>query len=375
VLEVGQVIGGRYRLLSLVGEGGMGVVYEALNTRIEKRVAVKIMHTSIATDDEAITRFHREAQAATRIGSAHIVDVLDLGELTTGERYIVMEFLDGESLGQRLKREGALLVEEAIEIGIQMLDGLSKVHEAGIIHRDLKPANVFLAHVDNRTFVKLLDFGVCKIIAGVKEDSITQVGQLLGTPAYMAPEAIEHGPGNVDLRADIYSVGMILRRALAGELPYKARTVVELLVKMRAGRPPSLVEVAPEIDKALSEIVDRAIDWDPAERFRSALDFKGALQRWKRKGRDVDKLLSDFLGLRPGAPVEDVAVPKPPRTPGGASGADGVKKKTVETTARMDRSTTRRKRPKPELEPAEIEVDLDDDAETIPLKARPRKRK
>jgi serine/threonine protein kinase len=281
VVAAGKVIGGKYEIVSLIGDGGMGVVYEARHMRIARRVAIKVMHPSMAQDSEALARFEREAEAATRIGSQHVVDVLDFGNLENGDRYIVMEYLEGESLGTRLKREGFLSQTEVSHIGIQLLEGLVKVHEAGIIHRDLKPGNVFLATRKQGVFVKILDFGVCKILqAHGRGEALTTMGQLLGTPAYMAPEAMQLGTSKVDARADLYSVGMILRRALAGRLPYEADSVVELLVRRREEKPLPLAQASPDVDAELADIVDRAIAAEPADRFQNAADFKRALVGW-----------------------------------------------------------------------------------------------
>ena len=281
MLTPGTVIAGKYRIVSLIGEGGMGVVYEAVHARIGRRVAIKVMNPSMAQDAEALARFEREAQAATRIGSQHVVDVLDFGGMETGDRFIVMEHLEGENLGSRLKRDGFLPQAEVTHIGIQVLEGLVRVHEAGIIHRDLKPANVFLTSRQDGFFVKILDFGVCKMLQTQgRGEALTMMGQLLGTPAYMAPEAMEHGPSKVDARADLYSVGMILRRALAGRLPYEADTVVELLVRRREEKPLPLAKASPDIDVDLAAIVDRAIAARADDRFQSAAEFKRALVDW-----------------------------------------------------------------------------------------------
>jgi eukaryotic-like serine/threonine-protein kinase len=281
VIAPGRVIAGKYKVVSRIGEGAMGVVYGGVHTQIDRRVAIKVMHPSIAQDFEAVARFEREAQAVTRIGSQHVVDVLELGALENGERYIVMEHLEGESLGTRLKREGFLPHVEVVHIGIQTLDGLAKVHEAGIIHRDLKPGNIFLSSRRGSVFVKILDFGVCKMLQSSPDaEALTTIGQLLGTPAYMAPEAMQLGPANVDARADLYSVGMILRRSLAGRLPYEADSVVEMLVRLREEKPLPLASVSPDVDVQLAGIVDRAIARDPAARFGSAVEFKRALLDW-----------------------------------------------------------------------------------------------
>jgi serine/threonine-protein kinase len=186
-LKGGDVIGGKYRVVRLIGEGGMGAVYEGQNLRIDRRVAIKVMHASMARDRELVARFEREAHAAAKIGSKHIVDVFDLGDLPGGDRFMVMEYLEGETLHARLKARQRLPPQEVVPMGVQLLEGLAKVHDADIIHRDLKPSNIFLAHVEGgREFVKILDFGVCKMTRekGKGGDLSTGIGDLLGTLPY-----------------------------------------------------------------------------------------------------------------------------------------------------------------------------------------------
>jgi eukaryotic-like serine/threonine-protein kinase len=291
VIASGYEIAGKYRIVSLLGEGGMGVVYEALYTPIARRVAIKVIHPSMAHDPEALARFEREAQAVTRIGSQRVVDVLDFGNLENGDRFIVMEYLEGETLGARLKREGFLPQDAVVHIGIEVLEGLTRVHEAGIIHRDLKPGNIFLT----ARGVKILDFGVCKVTQTQgRGEALTTMGQLLGTPAYMAPETMHLGPSKIDARADLYSVGMILRRALSGRLPYEADTVVELLVRRREEKPLPLARVSPDVDVELAAIVDRAIAAEPAERFQSARELHRALVNWTHLRSDARQTQVDI---------------------------------------------------------------------------------
>src|SRR4051812_6710758 len=177
-LQLGDTIEGKYRIVRLLGEGGMGSVYEGENVRIHRKVAIKVLHATVAAKADVVQRFEREAQAAGRIGSEHIVEVLDLGNLPSGDRYMVMEFMEGESLGDRIKRRQRLSPGEASSILHQLLEGLGAAHAAGIIHRDLKPDNVYI--VNNKPgrpdFVKVLDFGVSKFSALDNEMSMTKTG-------------------------------------------------------------------------------------------------------------------------------------------------------------------------------------------------------
>jgi eukaryotic-like serine/threonine-protein kinase len=328
-----DIVDGKYRVVKLLGVGGMGAVYEGVNLRLDRRIAIKVMHATIAEQIDAVARFEREAQAAARIGSTHIVDVFDLGDLPTGERYMVMEFLEGESLLARFKSRGPMPASEAAVIIIQLLEGLAKVHEAGIVHRDLKPANIFLVprHAGGE-LVKILDFGICKILQDSKGGEVfTGVGDILGTPSYMSPEQLEHGPHLLDGRADLYAVGVLLYRALSGRLPYRASNLVELLVLLRAGRADPIDQVV-EVDQAFAAIVTKATEWDAAARYQTAHEFQKALVGWLAGSRRVDHLLTDFLELPPRRPratspdtgeaptdplMKQIVVPRlpPPRSP------------------------------------------------------------
>jgi serine/threonine-protein kinase len=320
----------------------MGEVYEGLNLRLERRVAIKVMHSSIASDADSLARFEREAQVASRIGSHWVPAVYDMGDLEYGERYMVMEFLEGETLASRLGRARRLTVAEAARIAIQLLEGLGRVHAAGIVHRDLKPGNVFLARrSDGAVAVKILDFGVCKITRGRNQgDSSTGVGDLLGTPVYMSPEQLEHGPKGADVRSDLYAAGVILYRAASGQLPYRGKTVVDVLRKLREGKPTPLSELIPDVDPRFAAIVDKAIEWNPDGRFQSAEELKSALESWFGAMEHVARLLSEFLG----DPPKRAPLPPPPAS---SDEEKTLRRKTEETVGR----SAARKRPKEDVRP------------------------
>ena len=320
MLAPGDIIDGRYRVVRRLGVGGMGAVYEGHSLLADRRIAIKVMHASIAEQRDAVARFEREAQAAARIGSIHIVDVFDLGDLPTGERFMVMEFLEGESLLTRFKTGGPMAAPDAARVVIQLLEGLVKVHEAGIVHRDLKPANVFLTPTSSGDdFVKILDFGICKILHDGKAGEIfTGVGDILGTPSYMSPEQLEQGPHLHDCRADLYAVGVLLYRALSGRHPYRASNLVELLVLLREGKSDPIGDVV-EVDPLFASIVTRATEWDVAARYQSARAFQQDLASWLARPTRVDHLLTSFLE---GAEPPTLTFPRlapaklpPPRSP------------------------------------------------------------
>jgi serine/threonine-protein kinase len=214
------------------------------------------------------------------------VEVLDLGRLESGDRYMVMEFLKGESLSARIAKRGRLSPTEICDIGLQLLEGLSAAHEAGIIHRDLKPDNIFLlTKAKGRTdFVKVLDFGISKFNGLGKDFSMTRTGSVMGTPYYMSPEQAR-GAKNLDARLDVYAAGVILFEAATGRVPFDGDTFNELLIKIVTEESPRVRSLVPELDPGLAEIIDRARQKDPAQRFASAREFRDALARWAEGAR------------------------------------------------------------------------------------------
>jgi serine/threonine-protein kinase len=280
-LEIGDIIDGKYRIVRLLGEGGMGSVFEGENLRIHRRVAIKILHASVASSEDAVQRFEREAQAAGRIGSEHIVEVLDLGELPGGDRYMVMEFLDGEALNDRIERLGQLSPQQSASIMVDILEGLKAAHDAGIIHRDLKPDNVFLltSRGGKADFVKVVDFGISKFSTLGGEFSMTQTGAVMGTPYYLSPEQAK-GQRNVDQRADIYACGVILWEATVGRVPFDGETFNELMFKIVLEPVPNLRDILPDLNQDFVGIVEKAMAREPDQRFASADEMQTALRAW-----------------------------------------------------------------------------------------------
>jgi serine/threonine-protein kinase len=281
-LEAGQVVDDKYRIVRLIGAGGMGAVYEGVNISIHRRVAIKVLNTTAAMNDDLVARFEREAQAAGRIGNDHILEVLDLGRLPSGDRYMVMEYLDGETLLDRMERQGKLSPDQILPLACQFLSALSAAHAAGIIHRDLKPENIFVLKekAGRRDFVKLIDFGVSKFInLGPEASRVTRAGALIGTPCYLAPEQAR-GVGEVDVRSDIYAAGVILYEAVAGRLPYEGENFNDLLFKIALSDAPSPRSFEPSLDQGFEAIIVKAMARDPAARFQSVEDLRAALETW-----------------------------------------------------------------------------------------------
>jgi len=301
-LGIGQIYADKYRIVRALGQGAMGAVYEAENLRIQRRVAIKILHPAMLHKRDPVTRFEREAQAAGRIGSRHIVEVLDVGELPDGTRFMVMEYLEGVTLEQRIRQRGRLAPEEIAPIAMQLLDGLAAAHEAGIVHRDLKPANVFLVPTRDGDFVKVLDFGVSKFNVGDAGEamSMTSTGAVLGTPFYMSPEQAK-GSRGIDARSDLYSVGVILYESITGQVPFSAETFNELIFRIVLESPPPAEQFVPNLDPGFALLLRKAMGREPEQRFQSALDFRLALRAWYTAQSSPMDLAQGGTVMMPGA--------------------------------------------------------------------------
>ncbi len=275
---VGRVLAGRYHLVRLLGDGGMGAVYKAADQVLRRFVAIKLLHPTVAENPSSVERFEREARAAAAIGHPNIIDILDFGR-EERRPYMVMEYLRGRSLSQVIAVDGALAVKRAATIAIHTLAGLSAAHDRGILHRDLKPANLMLVvRFGDRNFVKVCDFGFAALLASGKTDSkaLTPERTLVGTPAYAAPERLR-GDDRRDPRLDVYSVGVVLYEMLAGRRPFDAPTFRELARKVRKDDPLPLSASRPDLPDGLEEVVMRALAKDRERRWPSAEAFGEAL--------------------------------------------------------------------------------------------------
>jgi serine/threonine-protein kinase len=283
-LELGTTIDGKYRIIRLIGTGGMGAVYEGENILIRRRVAIKVLLAATTQNPDLIRRFEREAQAAGEIGNDHILEVLDLGSLPNGDRYMVMEYLDGETLADRITRHGKLTPGQLAPIARQFLTALASAHAAGIIHRDLKPENIFiLRHKAGRAdYVKLIDFGVSKFSNLDTALRATRAGSLLGTPCYMSPEQAR-GRAEADVRSDIYACGVIMYESVTGKLPFEAETFNDLMFKIALSEPPSPMSLVPALDPDFAWLINHAMAHDPNARFQTVREFAEALDSWMRK--------------------------------------------------------------------------------------------
>jgi serine/threonine-protein kinase len=268
-IEAGTVVGERYRVVRMMGEGGMGRVYEAEHTFLGRRVALKLLRKDNLNQPENVTRFQHEAMAASKIGHRAIVEVIDFATLADGQVFMVMEMLQGESLEGWMSRPGNLA--EVVPLLAEVADGLDAAHRAGVVHRDIKPANIFLArNNDGSVHAKILDFGIAKMTDRPSKDFQTEAGSVLGTPYYLAPERATGKP--LDPRADLYSLGVILYELLTGNVPFVAESFMEILAKHVRSHPLDPRQAAPDraIPERVARLTMRLLAKDPRDRSESA---------------------------------------------------------------------------------------------------------
>jgi serine/threonine-protein kinase len=272
---VGATLSNAYRIVSMIGEGAMGAIYEARQLRLDKRVAIKVLARELAANGEALLRFHREAEITSQLGHPHIITVFDFGSTDGGQPFLVMEFLDGEDLANRLGRVNALSLPATVRITKQVASALSETHAKGIVHRDLKPANVFLSRVQGEDFAKVLDFGISKVRAA--STSLTNASTLMGTPMYMAPEQAK-GEVELDHWTDQWALACITYEMLTGRPPFIGDDTAALLYMVVHEDPPPPSRVNSSLPGEIDHVIKRALAKDQAERFPHVTAFARALE-------------------------------------------------------------------------------------------------
>jgi serine/threonine protein kinase len=274
----GDILDGKYRVDRVLGSGGMGVVIAAHHLGLDQKVAIKLLLPEVLDDPEAAARFEREARAAAKIKGEHIARVMDVGTLENGSPYMVMEHLEGEDLAARLRREGRLAIDHAVELILQTCEVLAEAHGLGIVHRDLKPANLFcLSGPEGDVSIKVLDFGISKVTGpNTSHTTITKTSTLMGSPTYMSPEQI-HSARRVDARTDIWSIGIILYELLTGKLPFDGESVPEICLKVTKRSPPPIRRFRAETPSALEAAISKCLEKDRTKRFGSIADLSIAL--------------------------------------------------------------------------------------------------
>ena len=276
-IEIGSIVGGKFRVERVLAEGGMGLVAAAMHLQLEQMVALKFYRRDIMRSSESRERFMREAKAAAQLKSEHVARVLDVGVGETGALYIVMEYLEGQGLERAIAAETSLDPSSACEYAIQACEALAEAHARGIVHRDIKPSNLFLAERAGWRAVKVLDFGVSKIALAQASNITTNLNVVMGTPCYMSPEQI-HSAATVDHRSDIWSLGATLYQMLTGRPPFDpSLPILALAEEITSKDLPSVSELRSDVPRALSDVVARCLDRDRGRRMPSAADLAAAL--------------------------------------------------------------------------------------------------
>ena len=273
---VGKTLSERYLVTKKIGQGGMGAVYEATHTLIGKRVAVKVLLEKYAQREAIVKRLKQEAQLASSIGNEHIIDITDFGTTDDGRTFVVMEFLDGESLAECLTRETTLPEQRILRIASQAASALAAAHAKGIVHRDIKPENLFLLRRKETDFVKVVDFGISKSLRASTEEEattrLTQTGMVLGTPLYMSPEQAR-GDEELDHRVDVYALGVIMYECATGHVPFVGNNYLSVISQVLNEEPKSLRSQRPEFTEEFEAVVAKAMAKDVNDRYQSANDM------------------------------------------------------------------------------------------------------
>ncbi len=285
---VGSVLEQRYEIIRKIGQGGMGAVYEATHKLLGKRVAVKVLLDKYAQKDQIVARLEQEARLASSIGHANIIDITDFGQTADGRTFVVMEFLEGESLGQLIARSGRLDTRRAVNIARQVASALGAAHQKGIVHRDIKPENIFLIRRGDEEYVKVVDFGISKSMRPEDTDEnsprLTQTGMVLGTPLYMSPEQAR-GDETLDHRIDVYAVGVILYEMVTAEVPFRGTNYLNILSQVLSEEPTPPAQLNPEVSPDLEAVILKAMEKDRDERY----------QHMEEMAADLTALQSDSM--------------------------------------------------------------------------------
>jgi len=335
-VKEGDVIAGKYRVDRVLGVGGMGAVVAAEHTDLEQRVAIKFMLEAAAKNEVGKKRFLREAQAATKLRSEHVTRMLDFGTLDDGVPYLVMELLEGKDLDVMIRAAGKLPIEEACEIVLQTCEALAEAHGRGIVHRDIKPANLFVTRrADGSPAVKVLDFGIAKHrnVAEIEGTALTRSNALLGSPMYMSLEQFR-AAREVDARSDIWSLGVVLYKALTGAMPFVADSLGSLIMVLMTEDPEPLERHREDLPEALSAVVLRCLQKDPAERYQSVAELAEGLAPFapERSRPLLDRIRAHLATAREGAslpPPEGSGERTGNNSPGQTTGSGRGSKKEI----------------------------------------------
>jgi serine/threonine protein kinase len=296
-----SVLAGKYRLGPIVGVGSFGIVYEAENLELGEKVAIKCLRPEALLDGDVVRRFAREAKAAASIKSEYVATVFDVGTISAGEPYIVMEHLEGTDLGALVEQNGPMPAQTVVEYALQICEALALAHSKGIVHRDIKPENLLLTERAGMAVVKVLDFGISKahLTGSVFGEAVPTVEttDLIGTPLYMSPEQVRRS-GTVDVRSDIWSLGMVLYELLAGRPAFEGRAVTEICAAILEGTPQPLERHRRDLPRGLAQVVARCLEKDVMLRYQNVAELALALMPFApmRSRLNVERAVSVLLG-------------------------------------------------------------------------------
>ncbi len=345
-VPLGEVFADKYRVDRVLGEGGMGVVVAAHHLELDQPVAIKFLLDDLANNEEGAERFRREARAAAKIQSDHVVRVLDVGVLDSGERYMVMEYMEGRDLSEEIAEKGTLPIGVATGIILEALDAVGHAHAVGIVHRDLKPANLYLAErPDGSQRVKVLDFGISKSIgsATAEEMSLTKTSAWIGSPLYMAPEQMQSAR-DVDHRADIWSLGAILYELIAGRPPYQAESLPQLCNLLITTDPDPIQSLVPSIPEGLAAAIMKCLARDRDHRTASTSELARVLVNYASSitGSALRKSLLDRTEFNAGSPAQGAFAAMTETADGVSAGRGQVSSSTNAAWAATDAGDEKR---------------------------------
>lgn len=317
----GDVIARKYRIERMIGRGGMGAVYEATHELLHQTVALKILLPEVAVHPEAVPRFLNEARAAARIRNEHVATVMDVGTLDDGGAYMVMELLEGHDLEALLVKDGVMAPEAVARHVLAALEGIAQAHALGIIHRDLKPSNLFLAtRMDGSSTLKVLDFGISKGPRPADDANVTATNAMLGSPLFMSPEQVRSAR-TVDVRTDLWSLGVIMYRLLTGKPPFTGENLGEVLASILLAPPAPVGALRPEVPGGLVAAIERCLERDRERRFANAAELGLALEPFAEGGRSSVDRIHRVLGMRRPDPPTAEAAPATAAIPAGPAPA------------------------------------------------------
>jgi serine/threonine-protein kinase len=307
--QPGEILAGKYRIERELGRGGMGVVIAAHHVHLDELVAIKFLLPEFARDADVVSRFMREGRASIKIRSEHVVKVFDVATMPGGTPYMVMEYLDGMDLDAHVAKSGRLPIDVAVDYTLQAIEALAEAHSRGLVHRDLKPANLFLTRrADGTSCIKVLDFGITKVTGPEAGLGMTKTNAVMGSPRYMSPEQMRSTRA-VDVRADIWALGIVLHEVLAGAPPFDATSMPELLVAILQDPPQPLSRLRPDVPAELERTVFRCLEKDPARRPANVAELAHALAPFgSASARGSAERVSRVLKVPDGAPAQSTGI-------------------------------------------------------------------